>query len=80
MHLHTLPLSDLPLHTHAKICSIQGGKGFQHKLQVMGIQEGRTIKILSKQPFKGPLTIKVCGTHLTLGRGMAQKIMVEVIL
>jgi len=80
MLLNAIPLSNLPINTHAKICCINGGKGFQHKVQVMGIQVGRTIKILTKQPFKGPLTIQVCGTHLTLGRGMAQKIMVEVIL
>lgn len=75
-----ISLADLPTNTHAKITEIQGGKGFQHKLQVMGIREGCLIKTLTKQPFKGPLTIQVCGTHLTLGRGMARKIHVEVIL
>ncbi|MCK4332649.1 MAG: ferrous iron transport protein A, partial [Thermoplasmatales archaeon] len=30
-------------------------------------------------PFHGPLTIEVRGSQMTLGRGMAQKIMVEVV-
>lgn len=61
----------------ARIIGIQGGKGIQSKLQVMGVREGQEIKIVSKQPFRGPITIKVCGSQMTLGRGMAKKILVE---
>ena len=43
----------------------------------MGIREGQTIKLVSKQPFKGPLTITVGGSQMTLGRGMAYKILVQ---
>ena len=62
-----------------KVIEITGGHGIQRKLHVMGIREGQEIKICSKQPFKGPITIGVCGSQITLGRGMAQKIQVEVI-
>ena len=47
------------------------------KARVMGIREEQTITIVSKQPFRGPLTVTVGGCHLTLGRGMAQKIIVK---
>ena len=61
------------------IREIQGGHVFKEKLQVMGIRVGQNISVVSKQPFRGPLTIKINGRELTLGRGMAKKIMVEVI-
>lgn len=67
----------LPTRKKAKIRSIIGGHGFQKKLQVMGIRTGQEIKVISRQPFKGPLTIEVCGSQMTLGRGMAEKIIVE---
>jgi len=74
-----IPLSHLHHNNKARIISVQGGRGLQRKLQVMGIREGQEIKIISKQPFRGPLTIQVCGSQMTLGRGMAHKIQVEVI-
>ena len=61
----------------AKIKSINGGQSFQKKLQVMGIRAGESIKVVSRQPFRGPLTIEVCGSQMTLGRGMAKRIIVE---
>ena len=70
-------LLDLSTNKKAKITSISGGHGFQRKLQVLGIREGQEIKVVSKQPFRGPLTIKVCGSQMTLGQGMARKILVE---
>ena len=79
MDKQVMPLSHLPINKKAKIVSIQGGYGFQRKLGVMGIREKQEIKIVSRQPFHGPLTIEVRGSQMTLGRGMAQKIMVEVV-
>ena len=79
MDQQNISLLQLPIDKKARIASIQGGYGFQRKLRVMGIREGQTIKIISKQPLRGPLTIEVCGSQMTLGRGMAQKILVEVI-
>ena len=72
-------LIDVPEKKHAKILSLNGGHGFQRKLRVMGIREGQIIKIVSKQPFRGPLTIEACGSQMTMGRGLAQRIYVEVI-
>jgi len=74
-----MSLSNIPNNKKARIVNVQGGVGFVRKLQVMGIRKGQEIKIVSKQPFKGPLTIEVCGSQMTLGRGMARKILVEVI-
>ncbi len=79
MEEHHVPLSSIPNHKTVRIKKIIGGHEFQRKMRVMGIRDGQIIVILSKQPFQGPLTIAVCGCHMTLGRGMAQKIIVEMI-
>jgi len=73
-----MPLTLLPIRRKALIVSLQGGHGFQRKLRVMGIREKQAIEVVSKQPFRGPLTIAIGSCQMTLGRGMAQKILVEV--
>lgn len=77
MHKKTISLTNLSLNKSAKIINLKGGQEFQRKLRVMGIREGQKIKTISKQPFKGPLTVTVNGCQMTLGRGMANKITVE---
>ena len=79
MNDKSMPLLFLKEKTSAKITAIDGGKHVQKRLQALGIHNGKTITIKTKQPFRGPLTIEVCGTQMTIGRGMAQKIQVEVI-
>ncbi len=75
----TIPLEHLPYNEEAKIIRLDGGYGLQNRLRVMGIREGQVIKVVSKQPLRGPLTVTVDGCQITLGRGMAQRIIVEVI-
>ena len=77
MNKKTISLTYLTPNKRAKIISLEGGQGFLRKLRVMGIREGQTIKTISKQPFRGPLTVTVNGCQMTLGRGMANKINVE---
>ena len=79
MNAQITSLSDIPVRTNARIVEIQGGHGIKQKLEVMGIRVGKRITLISKQPFRGPLTIKVCNTRMTIGRGMAQRIIVEVV-
>lgn len=79
MTQNTVSLDKLPSKTTAKIQHIRGGHGLIQKLQVMGIRKGQNITMASKQPFRGPVTIKVHGREITIGRGMARKILVEVI-
>ena len=56
---------------------IHGGHGLQNRLNSLGIRNGKEIKVVSKQPFRGPLTVEIGGCQMTLGRGMARKITVE---
>jgi ferrous iron transport protein A len=77
MNEKTIPLIQLPQKKKAKIVSIQGGHQFNRKMCVMGLREGQIVEIVSKQPFRGPLTISIGNCKMTMGRGMANKIYVE---
>jgi Fe2+ transport system protein FeoA len=83
-----IPLAHLQKGKTAKILSIHDGHhggrhghhghhGLKKRLNVLGIREGQIVTIVSKQPMMGPLTISVCNSQMTIGRGMAHKIIVE---
>jgi Fe2+ transport system protein FeoA len=55
---------------------IIGGMGIRRRLTNMGLHPGTHLKIISNSG-RGPFVISVGDTKLMLGRGMAQKIMVE---
>jgi len=52
--------------------------GTKRNLQTLGIREGKSVEVHTRQPMGGPIIIKIDNMKLTLGRGMARKIMVEV--
>jgi ferrous iron transport protein A len=58
------------------IVSLSGGLAFQRRLRAMGIREGQTIKLVSRQPFGGPLVVEVNRRQTTIGRGMAHRILI----
>lgn len=72
-------LSDLQKGEKAKIVRLDGGYGFQRKLRIIGIKEGKIILILATQPFGGPIVVEVERRGTVIGRKMAQRIFVEVI-
>lgn len=61
-----------------RIIRLVGGYGFQRRLRTMGLREGKVIKVVTTHPFGGPFVVEVDGRQTTIGRGMAQKIIVEV--
>ncbi|MBN2187167.1 MAG: ferrous iron transport protein A [Dehalococcoidia bacterium] len=44
----------------------------------MGIREGKEIKMMTKQPIKGPVVVNVNRANSSIGLGLADKIIVEV--
>ena len=89
MHERGVPLAHLKKGKSGRIVYIHGGRhgghhgghhgvhGLQRRLNVLGIREGQIVRVCSKQPFMGPITISVGNCQMTLGRGMAHKIIVE---
>jgi len=59
-----------------KVLQVGHGHKFKKKLSDMGIYKDARVKIV-KNDIPGPLIIDVKGSRLIIGRGQAQKIMVE---
>ena len=62
----------------AKITRLEGGGEFQRKLASLNLRVGKIVTKITAQPFHGPLVVEVDNTRVTIGRGMAGRIMVEV--
>lgn len=58
--------------------SVAGGFGLQRRLATLNIRPGKKIRMLTAQPFRGPIVVEVDRTHVAVGRGMARKVLVEV--
>jgi len=54
-----------------------GGHGFVKRLMDMGLTPGTQVEISKTAPFHGPVEVIVRGSRLALGRGMAERILVE---
>ena len=60
-----------------QVIKIEGGRNFQDKAESLGLRVGVKATKLSTQVMSGPITIKVGNSKIALGRGMAQKILVQ---
>ena len=56
---------------------IEGGKGMVRRLHAIGIREGKTVKKVSAQFWRGPVTIELEFRQFSIGNGMAGRIFVE---
>jgi len=55
---------------------MDAGDGLTARLAAMGLLPGAEIEVLSNSN-RGPFIVAVKGTRVVLGRGVAQKILVE---
>jgi len=69
-------LYELDTNEQGVIAAIEGG--LRHHLTDLGLRVGKRIKMVTRQPFKGPVVIQVDQVTLSLGKGLAHKIKVEV--
>jgi len=70
-------LIELKRGEQARVVSLAGGRGFVRNLENMGIRRGKIIEKLANQPAGGPLVIRIDNLTITMGRGMAMKVLVE---
>ena len=70
-----VPLSMIRPGEKVKIVDIKGGRGKITRMYEMGIRIGDIIEVI--QNYHGPLIIAKDYIRLALGRGFANKIMVE---
>ncbi len=70
-------LTDLRPGEIGVVIQIAGGHGMRQKLALRGIKEGSWLRIISSS--RGPVVVESNGGQVAMGRGMAQKVIVEVI-
>ena len=72
-----LRLTELKRGETARIVELRGGLGFQRNLETMGVRKGKFVEVLTKHPVGGPIVIRINNITVTMGRGMAMKVIVE---
>ena len=79
---HEMPLTALKAGEAGTVTSIKArhgrGRVFEKRLMDMGLTPGARVSVVKSAPFHGPLEILVRGSRLALGRGMAERIFVEI--
>ncbi len=59
------------------VLSVNAGYRAKTRLANLGIVPGVKVKKMKNAPFRGPIEIKVRGSSLVLGRGLASRIIVS---
>jgi DtxR family Mn-dependent transcriptional regulator len=72
-----VPLTSLRPGQKAKIAHIHGGKNVCRKLTEMGLTPGAEVSLLRAAPLDGPTELRVRGSCLAIGAGIAAKIFVR---
>jgi len=74
-------LTQAPYDKQLRIVEIQGGHGVRRQLISLGFHKNHMIELDSRSILRGPVLVKnlTSDTSVALGRGIAQKIMVEVV-
>ena len=69
-----LTLSQLKPGEQGRVLVIEGGRGIRQRLFLRGLFEGSVVRMIS---CYGPVTVEVDRNTVSIGRGMAQKIIVS---
>jgi Fe2+ transport system protein FeoA len=76
-----ISLIQAPSDTPLRIADVVGGHGVRRKLLALGFHRSDIIELDSRSILRGPVLIKnlTSDTSIALGRGIARKILVEII-
>ena len=69
------PLSQVSEGKEVRVVGCKAGKMLRTRLEGMGITAGQTLKVLNNR--WGPVLVEAMGRKLAIGRGQAEKILVE---
>jgi len=73
-----MSLVDLQAGQEGVVVGISGGHGLLRRLEALGIRPGKKVAKISSMLLRGPVVVRVDGTQLAIGFGMASRVMVEV--
>ncbi len=71
-------LSNLKTGERGRVYFVRGGTKACQRLLDMGLTRGTGVEVVNAAPFDGPIEVRVRGTSLALGRGLAKKVFVEI--
>lgn len=71
-----MPLAMVAPGDEVRLIAIRGGRRMRKRLAELGLNPGLTVRVVQRDGC-GPLILAVKDSRLALGRGMAHKIMVE---
>lgn len=72
-----IPLTTLPEGEPGVIWEIAGGHNVSRRLAALGVRKGKQIRKISTMLLRGPVTVQVGTARISIGYGMASKIMVD---
>lgn len=74
-------LTQAPYDKQLRIMHILGGHGVRRRLLSLGFHKNHIIELDSRSILRGPILVRdlTSDTSIALGRGIAQKIMVEIV-
>jgi len=78
MSVAQMPLVLVSEGEEVRLVGIRGGLNLRKRLADLGLNIGMTFRVLRVNP-NGPLILAVKDSRLALGRGMAYKVMVEIV-
>lgn len=73
-----LPLTHLDAGQNGIVSGFDSGHGMQRRLRALGIAAGKKITKVGAMFMRGPVTVRMGNTQISIGHGMAEKILVEV--
>ena len=71
-----MTLSNAKVGETFKLVAIEGGTHIRRRLADLGLNTGMTLKVIN-DIAEGPMILSVKDSRLAIGRGMAEKIVVE---
>lgn len=74
-----LPLAMIGQGESVRLINVDGGRTLRKRLADLGLNPGMTLQVVQVDPH-GPMILAVKESRIALGRGMAQKVMVELIV
>jgi len=72
-----IPLPQLEKGKTGIIKELAGGRNFQAKMNSLGVRIEKSIRIGSSHRFGGPIVVEIDNMRIAIGRGMANRIIVE---
>lgn len=70
-----IPLNAISIGRYAEVKNVDGGEMMCKRLMEMGVNKGAVIEVIRNDA--GPLIVGLGQSRFVLGRGMAQKVMVQ---